>query len=248
MAVGDQIHVVRSGPKPRRRDGCREPGTDPPARGQPRRAAAGPGPRGRHDRRVGHARRPSPPNSQRAWSGGVWRGFRASARAVPRLVSVGGDGLIKIWDPEAGGEPLRTLDGRAGAVYSVAVRPDGHQIATGGEDGLVRTWDPATGRADLPPLDHGASISALAYDPTGTALASGGMDRTVRVWSATSGRPAPGAAVPPAPAHEPRLQPRRPAPGRRRWRNGRGRQDPDLGCILAARSPPRSSARAGWTP
>ena len=53
---------------------------------------------------------------------------------------------------------------------------------------MVRTWDPATGRADIPPLDHGTSISALAYDPTGTALASGGMDRTVRVWSATSGR------------------------------------------------------------
>jgi WD40 repeat protein len=80
------------------------------------------------------------------------------------------------------------LVGRAGAVYSMAVRPDGLQIATGGEDGMVRTWDPATGRADLPPLDHGASISALAYDPSGTALASGGMDRTVRVWSATSGR------------------------------------------------------------
>ncbi len=106
----------------------------------------------------------------------------------PWLVSVGGDGLVQIWDPDAGGKPLHTLLGRSGAVYAVAVRPDGRQIATGGEDGVVRTWDPATGRADLAPLDHGASISALAYDPTGTALASGGMDHTVRVWSATSGR------------------------------------------------------------
>jgi len=105
-----------------------------------------------------------------------------------RLVSVGGDGLAQIWDPEARGQPLHTLAGRSGAGYSVAVRPDGHQIATGGEDGMVRTWDPATGQADLPPVNHGASISALAYDPTGTVLASGGMDRTVRVWSATSGR------------------------------------------------------------
>ena len=105
-----------------------------------------------------------------------------------QLVSVGGDGLIKIWDAEAGGQPLFPPVGGAGAVYSVAVRPDGRQIATGGEDGMVRTWDPATGRADLPPMDHGAMVSTLAYDPTGTTLASGGMDRTVRVWSATSGR------------------------------------------------------------
>ncbi len=112
---------------------------------------------------------------------------------VPRpagalLASVGGDGLIKLWDPKAGGQPLFPPAGGAGAVYSLAVRPDGRQIATGGEDGFVRTWDPATGRVDLPPLDHGTSISAVAYDPTGTALASGGMDRMVRVWSATSGR------------------------------------------------------------
>ncbi len=104
------------------------------------------------------------------------------------LVSVGGDGLVQIWDPEAGDLPLHTLRGHSGTVQAVAARPDGRQIATGGEDGQVRTWDPATGRADLPPIDHGAAVSALAYDPTDTALASGGMDRTVRVWSATSGR------------------------------------------------------------
>ena len=108
-----------------------------------------------------------------------------------RLVSVGGDGLVKIWDAEAGGEPLHTLSGNSGsggAVYAVAVRRDGRQIAAGGVDGIVRTWDPVTGRRALPSIDHRASISALAYDPTGTSLASGGMDSTVQVWYATSGR------------------------------------------------------------
>jgi WD40 repeat protein len=105
-----------------------------------------------------------------------------------RLVSVGGDGLIKIWNPESGGEPLFPPAHVEGAVHAVAVRPDGLQIATGGDDGFVRTWDPETGRANLPPIEHGASISALAYDPTGTALASAGRDRTVRVWAAASGR------------------------------------------------------------
>ncbi len=104
------------------------------------------------------------------------------------LVSAGGDGLVQIWDPRAGGQPLRTLSGHLGAVLAVAVRADGRQIATGGGDGYVRTWDPVSGRLDLALIEHGGSITALAYDPTGAVLASGGMDRTVRVWSATSGR------------------------------------------------------------
>lgn len=106
----------------------------------------------------------------------------------PRLVSVGGDGLVRIWDTDAGGPPKFTLPGHQGAVYAVAVRPDGRQVATGGQDGFVRTWDPATGRPDLAPIDHGAAVSALAYDPGGGSLASGGMDRSVSAWSTASGR------------------------------------------------------------
>jgi WD40 repeat protein len=103
------------------------------------------------------------------------------------LVSVGGDGLVQVWDPKSGGEPVRTLRGHQGAIYALAVRPDGGQIATGGGDRQVRTWDPVSGRPDTALIEHGAPITALAYDPTGTVLASGGMDRTVRTWSARSG-------------------------------------------------------------
>ncbi len=105
----------------------------------------------------------------------------------PRLVSVGGDGSIRTWDPEAEGPPLRILGDGSRAVYAVAARRDGRQIATGGEDRAVHTWDPASGRPDLPPIDHGGPVSALAYDPTGAALAAGGTDGTVRIWSASSG-------------------------------------------------------------
>ena len=187
MAVSDQIHVV---PQARSLDGA----TVAASLGPIRRLAASPDERllalGREDGTIVVWDMPAGRVLQ-TLSGHGLAVFGVAFVPSPggaRLVSVGGDGLIKIWDPDLGGEPLRTLVGRAGALYSVAVRPDGHQIATGGEDGLVRTWDPATGRADLAPLDHGAMVSALAYDPTGTALASGSMDRTVRVWSATSGR------------------------------------------------------------
>ena len=32
------------------------------------------------------------------------------------LASAGGDGLVQVWDPKSGGEPLRTLGGNSGAV------------------------------------------------------------------------------------------------------------------------------------
>jgi WD40 repeat protein len=186
MAVGAEIHVVRVA---RDLDGT----TVADNLGPIRRLAASPDGRwlalGREDRTIA------------VWdvrAGGVIRTLSGHDLAVfglafvpgpggPRLVSVGGDGSIRTWDPEAGDRPLRTLGEGTRAVYAVAVRIDGRQIATGGQDQAVRTWDPVSGRPDLRPIDHGGPVSALAYDSAGTVLASGGLDRTVRVWSASSG-------------------------------------------------------------
>jgi eukaryotic-like serine/threonine-protein kinase len=186
-AVGDEIHVVRVDPS-------RQGETLTAGQGQVRRLAVSSDERllalGREDGTIVVwdvlAKRVLPTLSGHRQ--GVFGVAFVPGPQSALLASVGGDGLLQIWNPEGGDQRPRTLARLSGAVYALAVRPDGHQIAIGGADGLVRTWDPATGRADLPPLDHGASISALAYDPTNTALASGGMDSTVRVWSATSGR------------------------------------------------------------
>ncbi len=164
-----------------------------------------------------------------------------------RLVSVGGDGLVQIWDPRPEVSPCARWMASGGAVYSLAVRRDGRQIATGGEDGVVRTWDPATGVAELPPLEHGASISALAYDPSGTVLASGGMDRTVRVWSAKSGRRRLGSL-----SHPNQLTSLAFSPDGQLLAGGGGATDMGGSILIwdasSGRSLPRSTARAGWTP
>jgi WD40 repeat protein len=73
------------------------------------------------------------------------------------IVSASGDGLVKLWDANAGDVAaagastpdspeqncLATLDGHGGRAFQVAFLPEplGHLIAVGYQDGAVRVWD-----------------------------------------------------------------------------------------------------------
>lgn len=48
--------------------------------------------------------------------------------------------------PIIGGKALASLHGMEGAVYAIAFRPDGKQLATGGFDGSVRIYDLPSGK------------------------------------------------------------------------------------------------------
>lgn len=101
------------------------------------------------------------------------------------------DGSISICDlatgSVVGGLCLRHS---RGCVASVAVSPDGLQIASAGADCTIRRWDvgsalpigtPMTGHRNFP--------RCVAYSPDSRGIVSGGDDGTVRLWDARTGEP-----------------------------------------------------------
>jgi WD40 repeat protein len=104
-----------------------------------------------------------------------------------RMVSVGEDGLLRVWDLRAG-ELARTRRGHTGWIYAAAVSPDGRLIATAGDDGLVRVWQAQTADPVTALVGHHRRVRALAFAPGGRLLLSGGEDGQVRVWDVESGR------------------------------------------------------------
>jgi WD40 repeat protein len=88
------------------------------------------------------------------------------------LISAGGDGLIRLWDPATGKE-LRRLQGHTAAVLSLALAPGGKRLASGSADGTVRFWDLATAGREMRVLQgHRYGVTSLTFSPDGKQFAS----------------------------------------------------------------------------
>ncbi|KAI0337366.1 WD40 repeat-like protein, partial [Trametopsis cervina] len=108
-------------------------------------------------------------------------------------------GGLVLRDDAPGSEPrkwahltIMNKDGSAGTVTSMAVSPDGTQVAASYEDNVIQLWDAKTGML-ITSLDgsdqegagrHEASVWTTVYSPDGKYLASGGEDGRILVWAA----------------------------------------------------------------
>ena len=113
-------------------------------------------------------------------------GHDGTVRAVAvlpdgRVVSGGGDGRIRLWDPAVPDVGPVELGHHDAAVWAVAVLPDG-RVVSGGGDGRIRLWDPAV--PDVGPVElghHDRWVVAVAALADGRVVSSG-VDGRVRVW------------------------------------------------------------------
>jgi WD40 repeat protein len=79
------------------------------------------------------------------------------------------------------------VQGHTGAVYSVAVTPDGARIVTGSNDSTARVWDATTGALLLQLRGHTRPVYSVAVTPDGARIVTGSLDNTARVWDAWTG-------------------------------------------------------------
>ncbi len=100
-----------------------------------------------------------------------------------RLVSIGADDSVRLWQWTAGAKP--SLVGQwnpgMGSMFAVAVL-DGERFVTAGREDQVLLWRLPAGEFTVLGR-HTSDVEALAVVPERGWIFSGGRDRTVRVWS-----------------------------------------------------------------
>ena len=102
-----------------------------------------------------------------------------------RLVSVGADGSVLLWDAGTGAPVGELFQHGSGRVKAVELGPDGRRLVTAGELG-ARTWNAETGAAG-PALGPGRAVSAIALDAAGLRAYTGTPEGVVESWDVASG-------------------------------------------------------------
>ena len=97
------------------------------------------------------------------------------------------DNRVTLWDV-ASGEPIATLGGHTGEVWSVTFSPDGTMLASAGGtfDNTVKLWDVDSGEPIASLEGHTDVVSSVAFLSDGTRLAAG-SGLTILLWDVDNG-------------------------------------------------------------
>jgi WD40 repeat protein len=109
------------------------------------------------------------------------------------LASGSADQKIKLWQLDKSSNPgelaeLAELTGHLGAVYGVAIAPDGRQLISSSWDRTIKIWDLQTRQVLHSLTGHGLPSTTLAISPNGKTFASGSYDATIKLWDLATGQ------------------------------------------------------------
>ncbi|WUH98356.1 hypothetical protein OHR68_33390 [Spirillospora sp. NBC_00431] len=111
----------------------------------------------------------------------------------PLVASGGADGLLKVWDPDAGHQ-LSAMSGHSAAITDSCsfVLNGQSMVATSADDGTVRIWDLVAQRVVRVLTGHvGPVVSVCAVAADGRQLLTslgGRQDHNLRIWDPSTGR------------------------------------------------------------
>ncbi|KIW52704.1 hypothetical protein PV05_08328 [Exophiala xenobiotica] len=114
--------------------------------------------------------------------------------AGTRAVSVGFDGLVRVWKYEEGkweddGEIRNDAPKRAGQVWAVALSSDGQYLAGTTQDGRVNVWDLNNGKQKIREFETKGSFGlCVDMSPDGRFVASGHESGNIYVFSTATSR------------------------------------------------------------
>ena len=104
-----------------------------------------------------------------------------------RIVSMGHDAKLKIWDSETG-EELQTLSGHKIMGNSCAISANGSVVVSTTWDGVLKIWEAETGQERFSVKAHVSQIFGCAISADGRTIVTASKDKTLKVWDTDTGQ------------------------------------------------------------